>query len=256
MCDIMTICFPQETAIAEVAQFAREHAATGKCRRNKVVNWAAFNQRHGVELSKANVETEMPFEERQWIIRQVGKFGRTEAEASAAWKVLAASDVERDHGGYKGQVRLWLPKGPMRVKERRTYANAECLEGSDTFKKPTAADIDALRLHCWDRDLSHGSEFFAGQSTLAAQEAAVAAAMGGGTSAAGTPRGGGGGAAGKQEPEHQTLLVVGEGPGPGHLGGQCCTCTTVALWGTRQGRQRQVALGHSWRVHGWQVPHT
>ena len=99
------------TAVEEVHRFAVLNAAVPDCKHHPLITWAEWNQRQGAVLQKGENSQEAPFEEREWILRQVNKYGRDEEEMKLVWKAFFANKfVGRDLKGYKFQVRLWLPK--------------------------------------------------------------------------------------------------------------------------------------------------
>ena len=118
-----------------------------------------------------------PWEEEEYIIRQVSKFGRTRAVAKRMWDEHAQGDAKRDNEGPGGVLRLWLPKKEFKLQQKETFTEGAAEEGSDRIKKATASDRDGFRRLAHDRGLTlgFGHEFFSGRSTLAEREALEAA---------------------------------------------------------------------------------
>lgn len=149
-------------------EVCRLQAATpaGKWARKPLVNWVEWQERYGRKTSKAKVKIGIPYEKKQYIIKRMGKFGRTAKEAEDEWNEWLASEVERDHYGFKGQVRLWIDDKEQKELRQEVFIEKVACEGSDRRKNPTAQDRDDLRKFASaDRPLA-SHEFFSGKSTL------------------------------------------------------------------------------------------
>ena len=111
-----------------------------------------------------------PFERREWVLRQVRKYGRSEAEAELEWEKLELQGYRKDFDGFRGRMRLHLPKGAMeQVSGQKRFIEGAAEETSDKKKKPTLEARDSYRRHVGEFRPSLGHEFFSNQSTLAAQ---------------------------------------------------------------------------------------
>ena len=135
--------------------------------KNGMVDWAEWNSRYGLQVGVREGSMKIPFEKRQFVIRQVTKFGRTEKEAESLWNQAEAENHKRDYKGFNGQLRLWLAKQEYQDSYKDKHVNEEAIEGSNRKKKIKESDRDAMRLHVDELQLGHHHEFFHGRSSLA-----------------------------------------------------------------------------------------
>ena len=135
--------------------------------KNGVVDWAEWNSKFGLRVSIVDTSRKKPYEKLEFIIRQKNKFGRSDEEAKNMWNEAEAGSWKRDYKGYRGQLRLWLPKGEFQDRKREQYIDEGAVEGSNRKKGAKEADRDAMRQHVNELATSHGHEFFAGRSSLA-----------------------------------------------------------------------------------------
>ena len=129
-------------------------------------DWGEWNARFGLKVSITEGSRAVPFEQRQFIIRQTTKFGRTDEQAKNLWVEAEASNCRRDYLGFQGQLRLWLHKGEFVDKEKTRYLDQAAVEGSSRKKSMKNKDRDALRMHVHELDTGFGHEFFHGQSNV------------------------------------------------------------------------------------------
>ena len=134
-----------------------------------MIEWAQWNQKHGIRLSTDKQIITYPFEEAEYILRQVNKFGRSKPQAKKMWDQRVRQTWKRDNHGEEGALRLWLAKKEQEVQHDETFQEGAAVEGSKMIKAPKANQMDALRMHVHECGLSHGHEFFANQSTLEQQ---------------------------------------------------------------------------------------
>ena len=134
--------------------------------RNGVCDWNEWNARFGLRVSIKEGAKTKPFEKREFIIRQVSKFGRSEEQAKGLWNEAEASSCRRD----QGQLRLWLAKGEYEDKSKERYVDESALEGTNRKKKMKDKDRDAMRMHVHELGTGFGHEFFQGQSSVATSE--------------------------------------------------------------------------------------
>eukprot|EP00969_Alexandrium_andersonii_P120945 5346402-Alexandrium_andersonii.AAC.1 len=116
----------------------------------------------------------------------MNKFGRKRPAAEDMWNDYAKQPGwVREDKGYKGQVRMWLPKKDFKELAKETYIDGGVTESSDRKKKPNAAEVDALRRHAHEmfhdpQGVTFNNEFFQGRSTVAAATATSSTAAGSG----------------------------------------------------------------------------
>ena len=145
----------------------------------------------GVHMSTDLQSIKYPFEEKEYILRHMHKFGRTREKAQQAWSQRLRGGWDRDNLGEDGALRLWLPKKEQIVEHEETFQEGAATEGSKTFTNPSGSDLDGLRMHAHECGLSRGHEFFSRTSTMGMQELANKASKeqpdgGGSGSAAGS----------------------------------------------------------------------
>ncbi|CAE7506268.1 unnamed protein product, partial [Symbiodinium necroappetens] len=135
-----------------------------------VCDWSEWNARFGLRVSIKEGAKTKPYEKREYIIRQVSKFGRTEEQAKSLWNEAEASSCRRDHGGFQGQLRLWLAKEEYEDKSKERFVDESALEGTNRKKKMKDKDRDAMRMHVHELKTGFGHKFFQGQSSVATSE--------------------------------------------------------------------------------------
>ena len=153
-------------AVDMIAAWSTKNVASGLFKGN-LVDWAEWNSRFGLRTSIIEGTRTVPFEKTQFVLRQKNKFGRTDEEAVSMWNEREAEGWKRDRKGYRGCLRLWLPKGEFIDRQQERFIDEGAQEGSSRKKKIRDSDRDALRVHVGELDTSFGHEFFANQSTLA-----------------------------------------------------------------------------------------
>lgn len=162
-----------EVARAEVSRHYEENVCIKKFAHRKLINWAEFNKKHYVKRAQQEGEQRVPYEKEEWILRQIGKMGRTRAQATSIWDQHLAGTCRRANDGLGGQVRLWLLKKEFMSIFKETGVEQGMTESSDKLKDLSSGDMDAL-LRFSHRGLTgHGDEFFRGESAREAREDAV-----------------------------------------------------------------------------------
>ena len=152
-------------AVEMIAEWSQRNIASPLFR-NGVCDWNEWNARFGLRVSIKEGAKTKPFEKREFIIRQVSKFGRSEEQAKGLWNEAEASSCRRD----QGQLRLWLAKGEYEDKSKERYVDESALEGTNRKKKMKDKDRDAMRMHVHELGTGFGHEFFQGQSSVATSE--------------------------------------------------------------------------------------
>lgn len=138
-------CKNDEFAISQVQYMSRQCIASSAYKRKPLIAWAEWQEMFGIELSKTETSQTAPFEEQEWILRQVGKFGREKADMESEWKQHVASSWKRDNNGFKGAMRLWFPKKQFIDNSKKTFITSGTQERSSAHKNPNDVDRDALR---------------------------------------------------------------------------------------------------------------
>jgi hypothetical protein len=130
---------PLAVAVVEVEKFSAKNAAIPEGKHKALVDWAEFNTQHGIKLSNSAHSVTAPYEKRQWIIRQVSKFGREEKVAIAAWEhfsLQAGRGIKSDNLGFGGQQRLWLPKGEFEDNSVTKFIQGALVQGGGAEEEP------------------------------------------------------------------------------------------------------------------------
>ncbi|CAE7038483.1 Tnr [Symbiodinium sp. CCMP2456] len=130
--------------------------------RAPLIDWVQWEQQFGVLIETKSASQTRPFEERQWVLRQVNKFGRDEKEAGNMWKMKLAGPWKRDYDGYKGQIRLWLPAVEYEEKSQSQFMKGMSKEQSKGKKAPKEFELEAFRAHSLEAGFDHGHSFFGG----------------------------------------------------------------------------------------------
>lgn len=138
-------CKNDEFAISQVQYMSKQCIASSAFKRKPLIAWAEWQEMFGIELSKTETSQTAPFEEQEWILRQVGKYGRDKAHMESEWKQHVASSWKRDNNGFKGAIRLWLPKKQFIDNSKKTFITSGTQERSSALKNPNDIDRDALR---------------------------------------------------------------------------------------------------------------
>ena len=73
-------------AAEEIVRFAPDHIPGAKFRRNPKINWAQWNERHGVKVSKAKIDEVEPLDKKQFTIWRCAKFRCKQEEAEDEWE--------------------------------------------------------------------------------------------------------------------------------------------------------------------------
>ena len=134
--------------------------------RAPLIDFVKWEQEFGVLVETKNAAQLRPFEQEQWIIRQVTKFGRDKEEMKEAWRQKLAGHWRRDYEGYKGSIRLWLPATEYEEKSNTQFVKGAAKEESKIKKSPKDFELEAFRRHAMEADLSHGHSFFNGGSVV------------------------------------------------------------------------------------------
>ena len=161
-----------DQAVDHVTNEAARNVGLKKYAKKKLISWSEWNQRFGKRAYTNEGERKVPYEKRQFTIRQVNKFGRSNERAEELWELADARAAKRDNCGDGGQKRLWLTKTEFIDVGKETFMEAAATEGSDRIKNPGNDVLDAMRLHAHRlQGHNEGHEFFRGMSTLHAQDA-------------------------------------------------------------------------------------
>lgn len=153
-------------AADEVDKFARENAGVSKFKRKKQISWAQRRERFGSRVSQVSVSKVEPYEEEEWILRQIAKFGRTRQAAKRMWDDHEKTKVRRDFEGASGSLRLWLPKKSYVEDKTELFIEGAAEEGSEQIRGASDVDRDGLRMHVHHKGISASHEFFDGKSSL------------------------------------------------------------------------------------------
>ena len=109
-----------------------EESPPGKWARKPLVNFAQFEQRFGKRDSNVHKKRGTPYEKKQFTIRRMTKFGRSDAEAEHEWNEYHDDvRIERDNGGFKGQLRLWLEDKEFKDRINEQFMERTGVERSD-----------------------------------------------------------------------------------------------------------------------------
>ena len=155
-------CRDLEFANSQTEYMAKRAVAHGMFARSPLIDWVAWEQEFGQLITHKQAEELQPFEEMQWVLRQVRKYGRDRDEMAQEWTRKLAGPWRRDNNGYKGALRLWLPAKEMEEKATTKYIKANSLEVSKQKKVPKQWELEAFRAHTNEVGFNHGHAFFGG----------------------------------------------------------------------------------------------
>ena len=109
-----------------------EESPPGKWARKPLVNFAQFEQRFGKRDSNVHKKRGAPYEKKQFTIRRMTKFWRSDAEAGHEWNEYHDDvRIERDNGGFKGQLRLGLEDKEFKDRINGQFMERTGVERSD-----------------------------------------------------------------------------------------------------------------------------
>ena len=157
-------CRDLEFANGQIEYMSKKSVSHGMFARAPLIDWVQWEQEFGVLTTRKSASQLRPFEEAEWIIRQVNKFGRDRDEMVQEWRRKLAGPWKRDNDGHKGNLRLWLPSKEYEEKGTTEFIKGSSKEGSKTKKNPKEWELDAFRKHSMEADFHHGHSFFGGAS--------------------------------------------------------------------------------------------
>ena len=155
-------CRDMEFANSQIEMMAKKSIGLSMFARAPLIDFVAWEQEFGVLVETKTAQQTRPFEEKEWIIRQVKKFGRDEKEMEQEWKRKVAGPWKRDDLGYKGALRLWLPAVEYEEKSSTQFIKGAAIEQSKSKKAPKDFEKEAFRAHALESDLDHSHSFFGG----------------------------------------------------------------------------------------------
>ena len=80
-----TAAMKDDSKAAEMVADWSEKNIASPLFKNGIVDWAKWNSKYGLEVRVREGSTQVPLREKQFVIRQVAKYGRTEKEAGSLW---------------------------------------------------------------------------------------------------------------------------------------------------------------------------
>ena len=155
-------CKDIQFANKQITYMAEKSVGLSMFARAPLIDWTLWQQEFGKLIETKEASQTRPFEEEQWIIRQVTKFGRKRELMEQEWKQKLAGPWKRDHKGYEGALRLWLPAMEYEEKSASQFVKGAALEASKVKKNPKAFEQEAFRQHALEANLNHGHSFFGG----------------------------------------------------------------------------------------------
>ena len=160
----MDKCKDMEFANGQIEYMQKRSVGLPMFARAPLIDFVAWEQEFGTLVATKSGSQLRPFEEDQWIIRQVTKFGRDKAEMKQEWKRKLAASHKRDFLGYQGCVRLWLPALEFEENSETQYAKGASKETSKGKKRPKDYETDAFRRHATECGFDLGHSFFSGKA--------------------------------------------------------------------------------------------
>ena len=146
----------------QITYMAEQSVGLSMFARAPLIDWTLWQQEFGTLVETKDATQTRPFEEEQWIIKQVTKFGRNREQMVQEWKQKLAGPWRRDNKGYEGSLRLWLPALEYEEKASAQFVKGGALEASKAKKNPKAFEQEAFRPHALEANLTHGHSFFSG----------------------------------------------------------------------------------------------
>eukprot|EP00913_Durusdinium_trenchii_P011745 g11031.t1 len=155
-------CKDPDFANSQIEYMAKKCVGLAMFARAPLIDFVQWEQEFGVMVSTKSANQTQPFEEEQWILRQVNKFGRQREDMVVEWKQKLAGPWKRDYLGYKGALRLWLPAKEFEEKAETNFIKGASHEVSKQKKKPKQFETEAFRAHAKEAGFNHGHAFFGG----------------------------------------------------------------------------------------------
>ena len=162
----MERCKDLEFANGQIEYMASRSIGLPMFSRAPLIDFVQWEQEFGSLVQKKDAAQLRPFEETEWILRQVNKFGRDKEAMKEEWKQKLAGHWRRDQNGYKGATRLWLPAKEMEEKSHISYIKGGAKELSKPKKNPKEFEKEAFRRHAVEAGFDHGHAFFGGGSSF------------------------------------------------------------------------------------------
>ena len=160
------MCRDIEFANSQIEYMAKKSIGLAMFARAPLIDFVEWEQKFGVLIEKKEAVQTRPFEERQWVLRQVRKFGRDEKQMTEEWKRKIAGPYKRDYDGYQGAFRLWLPALEFEENSKKQFVQGSSVEKSKQKKTPQDWEMDAFRAHALEAGLDHSNPFFGGLSSM------------------------------------------------------------------------------------------
>ena len=155
-------CRDIEFANQQIEYMAARSVGLSMFARAPLIDFAQWEQQFGVLVETRQATQTRPFEETEWILRQVNKYGREKEEAASDWKQKLAGPWKRDYAGHGGKIRLWLPSKEYEEKGSSQFIQGASKEVSKSKKNPKEFELEAFRLHAVEAGFNHGHSFFGG----------------------------------------------------------------------------------------------
>ena len=113
------------TAKSEICRFCELNPPDSRYARKNFIDWAAFKQKHGKRTEIIDRSKCKPMWEGEFMQWATGEKALSKSEAEAWWKdFLNDPRIERDNDGFKGRLRLWIPKGNSRITDKSQFTES------------------------------------------------------------------------------------------------------------------------------------
>lgn len=163
-------CKDVEFANSQIEYMSKKAVGLPMFARAPLIDFVQWEQEFGHLVTSKTATQDQPFEEEQWVRRQVNKFGRNREEMVQEWKQKLAGPWKRDYLGYKGALRLWLPAKEFQEKAETDFIKGNSREVSKQKKAPKQFETEAFRIHALEAGFNHGHGFFGGHVGTAGDE--------------------------------------------------------------------------------------
>ena len=148
------------TAGQEVAKFAERNPPDQKYARKSFIDWTAFKEVHGKKITYTDRNKTKPMWRGEFILWATRKKALTQIEAEDWWAELEKDPkIERDNGGYKGRLQLWIPNITYKLLDKSNYIDRQHEQGNKPINKAKDSDINMLRAHLKRQRMDACDEF-------------------------------------------------------------------------------------------------
>lgn len=143
--------------------------------RKKLVDWAAYERRHGTRSGVTHRQGETLYDIADYWVHRGQPYGKTRAESDAEFREKAKGPYDRE--GQGPTLQLWLPDLRRRMRDTTRYEDTAAVEGSRQMKDPSHDERKHLQDLAGSARGSHESAFLQGWGKEPSPASSPAAAV-------------------------------------------------------------------------------